>query len=258
MVVAARTISFGAGALSFGAGALKAIIVVLFSLSLAGCGSSSRSERLYANAPSPEWYRERHEDVVRDFYGYQIRTGQKRQQRVVAKTALTDRWWVSQRRRVTAREVVVERDQRFERNFFLMQERQVEGRSRGGMTDERAREAFLASQARASEELQQRILAMEAAQQKVLEGESARRREQMVQLQESRRSEARLANRRLAPVRGQSFSRRRVIQPIGQPISPAIGTGAPATQTFGGGATTAAAGGGTGIPGTGGQTASAP
>jgi hypothetical protein len=72
------------------------------------------------------------------------------------------------------------------------------------------------------------------------------------QLLESRRSEARLANRRLAPVRGQSFSRRRVIQPIGQPISPATGTGAPATQSFGGGATTPAAGGGTGIPGTGG------
>lgn len=230
---------------------MTALITVAVFLPAGGCGSSE-PKRNIQRGPSPEWYKARHENVVRGFYGYQARTRQHHRQLVQVRVLKTEQWWMGQRRRVAARERVVERDQAIERYFFHMQTRQEDARSRRKQADVEALQAFIRAQARSQDELRRRAEDREMARLAVLRGESERRNEQLGKLDKSRRREARLANRPLAPVRGLSSKlqqRRRIVQPasVGVPAGTVpTATGVPVgggNQTGATPATTAAAGG---------------
>ena len=233
------------------------LITAMMALILAGCGITGSSQRFQEGQP-PKWFRERHETVLRDFYGYQIRTRQRREKILVAKVLRTDRWWEGERRRFVARERMIGRDQEIERNFFLMQIRQEKARNRGDMADLEVRRAFFAAQFRAEQELKRRERQDAAARELILRGESVRRQTQVHQLSQSRLAAQRLANRPLAPVRGvpSNLQRRRQPGGFGPAAQPgglgATGAGGPGGGGFMGGATVPPAGGGvTGAPGVG-------
>lgn len=227
---------------------LTASITVAAILAAGACGSSEPKGTI-PQGPSPEWYKARHENVVRDFYGYQVRTGQHQRQLVQIRALKTEQWWMGQRRRVTARERMVERDQAIERNFFQMQTKQEDARSRTEQADGEVLQAFVMAQARSQEELRRRVEERELARQVVLRGESERRRRQLSKLDKSRRREARLANRPLARVRGLSAKlqqSRQTVQPAsvavpagtvpttaGAPVGGGIQTGGTASATAG-------------------------
>ena len=238
---------------------LTAAITATVILAAGGCGSAEPKSNVQLG-PSPEWYKARHETVVRDFYGYQVRTRQHQGQLVQVRGMKTEQWWLTQRRRVAARERVFERDQAIERNFFRMQTRQEDARSRRGQADAEALQAFVAAQARTQDELRRRMEDRELAREVVLRGESQRRQGQLGKLDKSRRREARLANRPFAPVRGLSTRLQQNRQTV-QPASVAVPAGTVPAATappVGGGNQTGAtpataiapvAGGSAGAPG---------
>jgi hypothetical protein len=202
---------------------LTVLIMVAVLPAAGGCGSSEPKARIQ-QGPSPEWYKSRHENAVRDFYGYQARTRQRQRQLVQVRALKTEKWWMGERRRLAARERVVEQDQEIERNFFQMQTRQQDARSRTAEGNAEALQAFVMAQARTEAELRRKDEAREMARQVVLGGESERRRGQLGKLQQSRLREARLANRPLAPVRGLSASLQRPRQTV-QAASVAVPAG---------------------------------
>ena len=102
--------------------AFYALSVMVMSWVAGGCSLGRDNGQIQRGHP-PEWFRERHERTLRDFYGYQIRTQQRRRQVVQIRVLKTEKWWVGERRRVTARERMDERGQAIERDFFRMWQR---------------------------------------------------------------------------------------------------------------------------------------
>ena len=178
-----------------------ALFVLGMSWAVSGCSSGRDSSQIQEGHP-PEWFQERHERVVRNFYGYQVRTQQRRQQLVQVRVLKTGKWWIGEHRRAMARERVDDRGQAIERDFFRMQTRQERVQERANIGDSELERAFLAAQARSQERLRLKAQESEAAQREVLRGESERRQEQVRMLGRSRQETRRLENRPLAPVRG--------------------------------------------------------
>ena len=183
------------------AGAVCLLVVV----AVAACASGGGGEggEPFEQGHSPQWFQERHETVLRDFYGYQVRTGQHRKQVVRAREINAGRWWTGERRRLTARENRMARHQSFKQDFFRLQGRVEQIQERQEMVNLRVQQELFAAQARSREELQRKEAEQERVRQQLLRRESLGRQQQAQRRARGRRTLQRATNgRRTGAARG--------------------------------------------------------
>ncbi len=190
------------------AAALCLLVVAAVAACAAG-GGGAAGERFEQGRP-PEWFQQRHERVLRDFFGYQVRVAQRREQVVRAVEANTDRWWLGERRRLTARERGIERNEAIELGFFRLQTRGEQARGREEMVDARVQQQLFAAQARSQRELQRREAERERVRQQLLRRDSLGRQQQARREARSRRAFQRATNGRRAVAPGQRLGAARV------------------------------------------------
>ena len=190
---------------------VPAMLGLLALLGTSGCfggGGEAAGPLSFEPGHPPEHFSERHERVVRDFYGNQIRVRQKKVQAVQKKQRNTDRWWMGQRRRIVARERMVMRDEAAVQDFFRRQMRRAEIRDEDAARDALLKADFLASQTRFEKLREERAMRDAAFNRNLLRVQSEGRQE----------AEAQTARNRELLLEAQARARRPQRQPRGAPF----------------------------------------
>lgn len=209
--------------------AMLGLLAVLGTVGCFGGGGEVAGPARFEPGHPPEHFRERHQRVLRDFYGNQIRVRRKRVEVMLTRQRNTDRWWMSQRRRVMARERMVMRDEAILQDFLRRQQRRQEVADADAARDAFLKADFLASQDRFEQLRQERAMRDAAFNRNLLRVQSEGRQE----------AEAQKARNLELLLEAQARARRLVRQPRGAPFPTAqarsaAGGGTQASGAFAG------------------------